>query len=149
MERTNGRIFALDGTSATVEVDTRLSCPRCASGNGCGAALLQGEQRTVQLQIDLPPGITPSVGDTIGLAISPVYLLNAALIAYGLPLIGMVLFAGLSRWVTGDGSELVSIAAAVAGLVVGLLLGRNLMKNRRLCREFKPEFDGMGGNQVV
>ena len=122
-----------------------MSCPRCASGKGCGAALLQGDQRTVQLEIDLPPGVTAAVGDTIGLAISPVFLLNAAIIAYGLPLFGMVLFAGLSRWVTGEGSEWVSILAAAAGLGAGLLLGRSLMSNRRLCREFRPEYDGMVG----
>jgi positive regulator of sigma E activity len=146
MERTKGRICAVEGTCATVRVDTRVACPRCASGKGCGAALLQGNERTVQIDIDLPPGIVTAVGDTIGLAISPVYLLNAALIAYGLPLTGLVLFAGLSRWVAGAGNEWVSVAAAAFGLYAGLLLGQRLLNNRRLCRQFRPEYDGMSGD---
>ena len=88
----------------------------------------------------------PSVGDTVGLAISPVYLLNAALIAYGLPLAGLVLFAGLSLWVTGGGNEWVSVAAAAFGVFAGLLLGRRLMQDRRLCRQFRPEYDGSTGS---
>ena len=145
MERAKGRICALRGASATVRVETGISCPRCASGKGCGAALLQGGEREVQIDIDLPPGVTPAIGDTVRLAISPVYLLNAALVAYGLPLAGMVLFAGLSLWLAGDDKEWVSVAAALSGLLAGTVLGRRLMNNRRLCRQFRPEYDGMIG----
>jgi len=145
MERTEGRICALHGARATVQVDTRVSCPRCASGKGCGAALLQGNERTIQLDIDLPPGVTPSVGDTIGLAISPAYLLNAALIAYALPLGGIVLFTGLSLWFARDGNEWISVVASVLGLFAGVLFGRYLMRNRRLCRQFRPEYDETTG----
>lgn len=146
MERTKGRICALHGARATVQVDSRVTCPRCASGKGCGAALLQGNERAVRLDVDLPPGVTPAVGDTIGLAISPTFLLNAALIAYGLPLGGMVLFAGLSLWFARDGNEWISIVASVIGLFAGLLYGRHLMKNRRLCRQFRPEYDEFPGD---
>ena len=141
MERTKGRICALRGSRATVRVDTRASCPRCASGKGCGAALLQANERAVQIEIDLPPGVLPAVVDTIGLAISPVYLLNAALIAYGLPLAGLVLFAGLSLWFAGGSNEWLSMAAAAFGLFAGLVSGRRLLNNRRLCRQFRPAYD--------
>ena len=145
MERTIGRICALRDSCATVRVDTRAACPRCASGKGCGAALLQGNERVIELNIDLPGGVDPAVGDTIGLTISPVYLLNAALIAYGLPLAGLVLFAGLSVWFAGEGSEWISVAAAAVGLFAGLRFGRRLLRNRRLCRQFRPQYDGRPG----
>jgi len=146
MEKAVGQILSLADSTATVSVDIGTACARCRAGKGCGAALLQDPDRRVNIDVELPADAGFRVGDRISLTISPIYLLRAAILAYGVPLAGILaalatasVFGGIS----GDGQ---AVLYALGGLAAGLLASRRLLRNERVCRQFVPEFNGFAGD---
>ena len=138
MESASATIVAVtrhpDGIFARVELDERFACARCAAGRGCGAGLFgAGRERSVfevPLTSDRVPGWTPAAGDRVELTTAPGTLLEAAALAYGLPLAGAAgaaLLAGLS----GAG-DLTAVLAALVGLVAAFAVARRL-QSRRAC----------------
>ena len=123
-----------DGVVARVELDERFACARCAEGRGCGAGLFgAGRERPVfeiPLKSDRATGWTPAAGDRVELTAAPGTLLEAAALAYGLPLAGAAgaaLLAGLS----GAG-DFTAVLAALVGLVAAFVVSRRL-QSRRAC----------------
>jgi sigma-E factor negative regulatory protein RseC len=141
MEQALGQISSLTDTGAIVSVDVGSACARCNAGKGCGAGLLQGTDRRVQVHIDLPPGSKLREGDRIALAIAPVYLLRGAMLAYGLPLVGLLAAVGIARLVAGDLPDWQAVLSAIAGLAGGLVLSRVILSNESVCRRFVPRYD--------
>ena len=138
MESAIGRISALNGVVATVEVDSPVACQRCADGKGCGAGIFQTAEQPRRIDVRIPPGMTVRRGDTIELTIGPKFLLRAAMLAYGLPLAGVVLFPGLAWLATGSIADNMGIVLAVAGLAFGLILGRRILQRESVCEQFVP-----------
>lgn len=90
------------------------------------------------MQIELPEGMSLQIGDSIDLTIGGRHLLRAAVLAYGLPLITMLvsLLALQSFGVATDDAS--GVLAAVGGLLAGLVLGRALLKRESVCDQFVP-----------
>ncbi len=131
---------------ATVEVDSPIACPRCAAGKGCGAGIFQATQQPRKIEVRIPPGMKIRRGETIELTIGPKFLLRAAMLAYGLPLAGLVLFPGLAWLATGSVADGAGIALALAGLAAGLVLGRQILRRETVCEQFVPAIGSACGD---
>lgn len=77
-------------------------------------------------------------GDTIELTIGPKYLLRAAMLAYGLPLVTMVLSLAMAWMLTGNPGDGVGIVCAALGLAAGLVIGRRILNRESICEQFVP-----------
>lgn len=124
-------MIATGGRFATVSVEAVAACARCAAGRGCGAGLLQ-KGRTRLIQVRLADGLDLEPGDCVRIELAPDRLLRAAWLAYGLPLLALVLAVGAAARISAAGSEFTVIASGVLGLIGGALAGRRIL-NRSGC----------------
>lgn len=116
----------------TVRVEAAVGCARCAAGRGCGAGLAGTGSRSFEFELPLPQDATElRVGDTVTLDLEPGNLLRMALLAYGAPLAGASLLAGMAYAL--DATEPVAVGAALLGLVGGMLL-TGYRSRRGTCR---------------
>lgn len=132
-----GIVETVQGNSATVRVP-RSTCPRCEAGQGCGAGIFAGQGGDVSVTVGLPPEATVHVGDRVNLTLQPGGLLRAAFTAYGLPLAGLVLAAGIARAM--DSAEVESVVWGLCGLVGGVLLARR--RRDRCLSSLQPRITG-------
>lgn len=110
-----------------IEVRRQSACGGCTHAAGCGTAVLAGlfGARAQRLQLPLPASSEPLLpGDEIQLGIAPRALLGSAMLAYVLPVLLMLLGAGLGQHLAG---EVLSVLLAALGLASGLMLGRWLV----------------------
>jgi len=142
MESAVGRISALDRGVATVTVESPIACKRCAAGKGCGAGIFQDGNRAREVRVVVPAELQARVGDAIELTIGPKYLLRAAMLAYGLPLICLVSFPALAWLLGGNPGDGPGIILALAGLLAGLSIGRRILKRESVCEQFIPAVRG-------
>src|SRR5690606_15793996 len=99
-----GTVVTASGTFATVRVEASLACARCAAGRGCGAGLLQkGRTRTFEARVPADLHLEP--GDIVRLELKPDHLLQAASLAYGLPLLGIMLGVGAASGLADADNE--------------------------------------------
>ena len=138
MESATGRISVLDKSVATVVIDSPVACKRCAEGKGCGAGIFQDSDRKREIQVAVPAGMSLRVGDAIELTISPKFLLRAALLAYGLPLAGVISFPTLAWMLRGNPGDGPGIVVAILGLVAGIVVGRRILEQSSICEQFVP-----------
>lgn len=138
MESAFGRIIALSGRTATVSVESPVACRRCAAGKGCGAGILVGADVNRQIQVKIPPGMVVSEGESIELVIGPRFLLRAAMLAYGLPLLAMIVTLSLAWMLIGNPGDAIGVLLAAFGLVVGLVIGRRMLQQESICEQFLP-----------
>ena len=129
--------MATGGGFATVRVEASTACARCAAGRGCGAGLLQrGRTRTVAARVPRDLHLEP--GDVVELRLEPDHLLQAAWLAYGLPLLCSVLAVAAASAVTNADTEWVVILCGFAGLVAGLIVGRRILRTGGCLRDMTP-----------
>lgn len=145
MESPVGKIVSIDGSKATVAVERKAACPRCASGKGCGAGLLSGSTRPAVLTVSVPPQHRLRAGDEVRLTLEPSHLLRATMLVYGLPLMGMVLMLLVGWSIMRPLSDPAAIAFAVAGLAAGLIAGRWQLNRRDCLKHFVPRIAGAMG----
>lgn len=130
-----GTVVAVMAGSAIVSVDAALACARCASGRGCGA-ILPGKRRKRELTVPVAAGLELRQGDIVRLALEPARLLQAAWLAYGLPLASMVAAVAAGSPVTG--SDAGAIAFGAGGLLAGTLAARRILRKNDAIRCFQP-----------
>lgn len=130
MEHPSGRVLRVnhETPSAVVEVAAAFNCARCAAGKGCGAGLVGSGRRDRQIEAYIAAGVDVHVGDEVSIELAPRHLLNAALIVYGLPLVGALIGAGIAYGL-GVG-DLYASLAGLAGIAAGIAIAR-----RRAARE--------------
>ena len=138
MNSAQGQIISLSrnelGTRAVVAVDAAAACPRCASGKGCGAALLGGEMRRVEVLI--PNGVSVDKGDVVAISMDSESLLKASLLIYGLPLIAALLGAAVAYGLSL--SDAAASIMALAGLIAGIAIARRRVSRLRCLQQFVP-----------
>ena len=138
MESATGRVSSVDGDRITVLVDAPVVCHRCAAGKGCGAGLLGGSSASRSFDVDVPVGMQLGIGDEVTLTLSPRSLLRAAALAYGLPLLSLVMAATIA-WLAGAGPDsLVAVAMVIAGLAAGIFGSRHILSQGAACDQFVP-----------
>lgn len=153
-----GVVIALSGEHAEVRTVRRTSCGACVAQGGCGTALLDrffGRRPTI-LRARNQAGA--AIGDWVIVGVSEEALVGAALAAYLVPILGLVVGGALGQWVgqqpaslaAGPDSNLGALIGAVSGFLLALSwLGRYSAKQtrhpahqplvlRRLAREPTP-----------
>lgn len=127
VETAAGRVVGLrdDGSperrTVLVAVDPVPACRRCMEGRGCGAGLMSASGAT-EVAVPAPHGLDLAPGDTVELRLPAQALLRAALLAYGLPLAGLLLAASGAALI-GAGEPL-TVFAAGGGMLAGALAAR-------------------------
>ena len=138
MESPVGRIVSIADGHATVSVDAASNCARCAAGKGCGAGLLTGSNRSRLIEVQLSPELGLKAGDEVNLALAPANLLRAAVLAYGLPLGGIVAALAVAGFLDRALDDQLAVILAVGGLTGGVLLGRYYLNKDGCLKNFVP-----------
>ena len=132
-------IISISNETAIVAVSRTVACARCAAGKGCGAGLLSGKSKPVNLEVPVPETLNLQVGDKVNLELSPDSLLRASFLVYGLPLIGVISTLILGRLFAGPLSDGYAVGLAIVGLVTGLIAGRARIGRNRCLEQFVPK----------
>ena len=127
-------------------IDSRVACPRCAEGKGCGAGLFNGGRRQ-ELQVDVPGDLVLSDGDTVTLSLSDSSILRAAIIAYGIPLTGVIVSLSCAWLWFGALSDGAGAGIAAAGLLAGWVWGRKRLASPACRRELLPRLTAESSNR--
>ena len=140
MSNPSGTIQSLlSATRVVVEVDVSEVCPRCAAGKGCGAGLLGGGKQRRQVEAAVDTRVSLAEGDRVELILAADNLLRAALIVYGLPLLGAIVAASLAYLLAlGDAAAAV---AAIGGVSLGLLVSRQHLRRTACLENFVPRVE--------
>jgi len=140
MDNPSGRVVSLvdngTGARAIVAVEVATACPRCASGKGCGAGLMAGTSRVREVEANIGSGLNLAPDDIVEISLAPDNLLRAAVMVYGIPMLGAAVGAiaafGLSL---GDAA---SAGAALLGLGIGLAVSRWRLRRDACLSQFMP-----------
>lgn len=138
MEKTRGRILSVlpDGTSATVQVESAMSCARCAAGKGCGAGVFGSDRGPRQFEAPVVYRSKLRTGDEVQIELAPRSVLRAAWIVYGVPLAGALVAAGVAT--VADLTDFGSLLAIMAGLVLAGYISRRRLRRSECLRRFTP-----------
>ena len=132
-------VVALEGDTVWLVPEQTGSCGGCAASSACGAkgiGTIANRLEARRFQIDNPSNLV--VGERVVVGIRENALIKASLTAYAIPLATLLSSGALAQWQFG--SDLVTMAAMVAGLGLGLLLSR-LGAGRLLVRgDLAPQF---------
>lgn len=133
-----GQVTALDADGVWLKTIQQSTCNACSARNGCGQKLLnQFGVSTASLWASYDPQFTAkdnlSVGDWVEVSLEEGAVVLGSLLAYGLPIAGLVAGAAL-----GGSSNLTALLGAVMGLITGALLSRYLLRNRVGVQFFQP-----------
>lgn len=121
------RVVRIESGHAWVETERRGACGSCASRTGCGTSTLADwfGRRTVSLRVG--NGIGAQVGEQVVIGLPEAVLVAGAAWLYGLPLLTLLLGAGLGAAWSGDAHD--DLATALGGLL-GLWFGFALARRR-------------------
>ena len=131
-----GQVVGVEGASILVKTQRQSSCGGCQSESGCGtSALAKLFANTGSAPMKVENTLDAKLGDQVILKLDESRLVLHSFMAYGLPLIGLFLFALLLKW-TGlsllnmnDGqAELLSILGGVFGVFSGWLFTQRFYK---------------------
>jgi len=115
-----GEVVALEGEYAWVETTQSSSCGQCSARKGCGTAALSSVFNREASQIKALNQIRAGAGEQVVLGLQENALLHGAFVAYFIPILSMLIAAGMVKWLWQPASELVEISAGFIGLAVGL-----------------------------
>jgi sigma-E factor negative regulatory protein RseC len=131
-----GRIVAVEGLDAVVQIGRRRGCPACDAGQGCGAGIFARLLRDKPVSIRVANVIGAEVGASVELGISENRFLALVARLYAMPLLAGLLGAAIGFWLSiraglrHQAADILSLVSGVAGAAVVLLL------QRRKLREF-------------
>ena len=123
-----GRIVAIQEDGVWVETIRSSTCGACSLQKGCGHGLLSriGEGRRGYIKV-LPGTLALSdcaVNDRVRISIPEAVILRGSAVVSLVPLLSMLLGAGLSAGLWPDGADLGAMLGALLGLGAGLALVR-------------------------
>ena len=127
---------------ATVAVAAAPACARCAAGKGCGAGLIGTSQVPRTLTLPLPAGLQLRSGEQVTLRMLPARLLQASLLAYGLPLAVMLLLPLLAERVAGPLNDAWLAGIALGGLAAAVACARRYLHGAECLQKLTPGIAG-------
>ena len=127
MIEATGIVRELDGGRALVEVQRRTACGGCASQGSCGTSVIAAWFGRRPSRLWARTAMPVRVGETVLVSLPEATLLQASLLMYLLPVLGLVGGAALGSLLAGPGagSDLPGIAGGVLGLLAGLAASRS------------------------
>lgn len=119
------RVVQVDGNRVWLEPEQTTACGNCSASGGCGSKGLGTVLgRLARRRFALETTARLQLGERVVVGVRQDALLKAALTAYAVPLLCLILAGGLAQWWSGrDG---VTLLAMLAGLAAGLLLVRRI-----------------------
>lgn len=143
MLKETGTVVAVESDGLWVETLKESSCAKCSAKQGCGQQLISRLSPSANMTI-IKAGYTDStqhqtwvVGDQAVLAVEENALVIAALLSYGLPLLGLMagVFIGAQL-----GSSVSNDLTTALGAFVGLIVGGGAVKLHSLYAKSKALF---------
>ncbi|HSH27635.1 MAG TPA: SoxR reducing system RseC family protein [Wenzhouxiangella sp.] len=129
------RVVALDDQRLTLAFSAPEHCRRCMQGRGCGAGVFGRLLSRRETRVSLPANLAVARGQWLRVGCEPVQLARAAVVYYGLPLLGF-LAGAVNGHLALDGGAGRDIAALTAGLA-GFFLVLHFV-SRRLRPAWNP-----------
>lgn len=120
----NGTVSRVEDGYAWVETERRSSCSSCGARSGCGTAVLARVLGRRQPKVRAINRIGARAGDRVVLGLAEQALLQGSAAVYLVPLVSMLVLAGLGEWLASGvpgSAEPVSILSGLAGLGGGLI----------------------------
>ena len=115
------RVVAVDDHYAWVTTLSETGCQSCSVKGGCGQNILQLKARQRSGQLRVTNTMDVSIGDTVLVGIAENALLKASAMTYLIPLILMILCAGLVSS-SPFSSDANTALAGASGLIFGLFI---------------------------
>ncbi|MBO1924128.1 SoxR reducing system RseC family protein [Thiomicrorhabdus sp. 6S3-12] len=140
----SGTVVAIQGDFALVEVAPKNGCSGCAQSGGCGTSALSTlfvARHNKPIRVENPLGA--EVGNLVDLSMDESRLVKHSFMAYGLPLIGLLVFSVLAQkllLISGipvSAIEKIADVSAIFGGLFGLFAGWWITK--RFYRPVLPE----------
>ncbi len=123
----SGIISSIEGDFAYVDAQRQSGCSGCAASSGCGtSALATLFTNASQSAVKVRNRLNVQVGDHVILTLDESRLIKHSFMAYGVPLIGLFLFAGLFSVLSVrilDVSDTVADIASIMGGFLGVASG--------------------------
>lgn len=138
MQSSLATVISVMRDSVLVSIDAAPACARCAAGKGCGAGILAGPDEPRQIEVALNPALSLRVGDQVRLSLHSSHLLRASVLAYGLPLAGIVLSLAAGAWIVDGLSDTQAVMIALPGYLAGYLTGRYLLRRENCIERLVP-----------
>jgi len=131
-------VISVDADIAWMEPEQTSSCGGCASAKACGVKTGGLEGRLKARRFPMRNTADLRVGERVVVGIPEDALLRASLVAYAIPLLGMV---GGSMVVNLTiGGDVATAIAAVVGLGLGILVARGRAKVLSAKGDITPRF---------
>jgi|GEM_PF-789660 len=128
----NGKVITAAPESVLIETERRSACGHCEADGHCGTSVIAALFRQRASQIRLDNNMDLQSGDEVILGIPEHLLLRAALWAYMVPMLFMIVFALVVG--TAGFSDIYVFLASMAGLFNGLYLA-GVIYSRKLSDE--------------
>lgn len=141
------RVVRIDGDRAWLEPEQTTSCGHCASSASCGVSAreaagigsVSSRLQARRFHLDSPAGSSGfHEGERLVVGVSERALLNAALTAYGLPLLFALTAGGLTQAAYGE--DLMTLLGMSAGLAIGLIVARFNARRLAARGDLAPRF---------
>lgn len=133
----NGRVIAVDGTQVWIETVRRSGCSGCSARSGCGQGVLSKIKDGTRSHIRMHTELKLQVGDEVVLGLPEQAFIRSSFLAYGLPLLFLIVAVVLADKALGLDEPWV-ILAALLGLAAGFGLVKLLSGLASHRRDFQP-----------
>lgn len=113
----SGQVVRIDGDWAWVQTQRESGCHSCQSQGSCSTGTLSrwlAQATDQQVRVASIPGLR--VGQRVELRLAGDRLVWQAFLAYGMPLIGLLVGGGLSAYAWPDTGEFVIILGSLLGM---------------------------------
>ena len=134
----SGRVVDVGPSGVWVETIRQSACSGCRSQSGCGQKLLAevGQGQRFEIKAANPLRLVLQPGDKVELGIEEASFLQASVMVYLLPLLGLIVAAVLAD--TLGATEPLVISAGVSGLLLVFWVVRWRTARAQQCR-FLPQ----------
>jgi len=136
MVESRAEVIGHDSSWAYLQAERKSTCSSCSVSSGCGTASLASLFSDKGVELRIENDFDAKTGERIVIGLGDNALLLASVLAYMVPLAGLILGAvAASGLGYGEG---ISAIAGISGLGIGFLVAQRLRGPRQ--NRFKPVF---------
>lgn len=133
------QVVAVEFDGVRVETVRRSGCAGCQAKSGCGQKLLAeiGQGQRFEILSGNPRQLLLQPGDIVEIGVEEAAFLQASMMVYLLPLLGLILMSAVAS--VSGAVESVIVLAGLLGLLFGFVIVRRWNRgNRQGCR-YQPQ----------
>ncbi|MFD2168025.1 SoxR reducing system RseC family protein [Thalassotalea euphylliae] len=136
------RVVAVHNRAVTVQSEVKSTCSQCQQVDNCGSGQVAKALPHKTLSLTIDTNDTFNVGDEVIISIPENAVMSIAWQVYFWPLFGLMVFAGITQFVTQSiipAGELAVMVMAGVGGYLGFRFGRYLInRDETLNRALQP-----------